>query len=383
MSRLQSEQITGDLSAQSSEWSDEELHHNSDEELLHSDALSLQTYTQSLATPPAVVSESTSSIFSKFLPDITILIARANSTNSTDITQEKATSLASTLSSIPSLKGISNGFKSADTIKQIIEKSKPTENSSGKPTDVQPPPQDDDEPPPPPSSARSSFQSLGDDGQDPLGSSSNAAQEQTSRAAGTASPPSARRRPAKNRVELFHGDDSATDDDLSRQSLLLSDDAASYGKGKSFTNRRQQFTSTHPSAVAFNAAQQRQQQNAHSPQAQAPHGAAGTSRAQATLGAAGAKADAAQAYRDAGDPAYRAAGARADAAIAAAEATHALNFNKRAENITRENANLNFPFMLPPPPSSFTPPPSNPPPPFTQPRYHYVDLTKGGHPGAF
>ena len=296
-------QRTRDYPAESSDWSDTES--PPAQSLLSSDVQSLHTSDaeslENSSTPPAVVNKSTSSIFSKFLPDITILIARANSTNSTDITKEEATSLASTLSSIPSLKGISKVLNSPESIKQIIDNSKSTVKSSGEQTKE---PATTTLPPPPhnsfASSARSSFQSHGDDatasassqaslGQDPLGSSSNAAQADTSRAPGTASAPSARRRPATNRLTLVNDDDSTTDADSSRQSLSLSDDAASNRKGKSFTNRRHPFTPPYTGPGDLYAKQQVQQLKAPLPQA---YRAAGTSRAatstRAAAGAAGA-----------------------------------------------------------------------------------------------
>jgi hypothetical protein len=160
----------------------------------------------------------------------------------------------------------------------------------------------------------------------PHGSSSNAAQADTSRATGNASAPSARRRPATNRVDIFDGDDSATGDDSSG----------------SYHYRRHPFTSTHPSAVAFKANQD-----------------VAASRAGAR-GSSGAKADAAIA---------------AQAPLGAAGAA-------RAPPGTTPIGNSRFTFPLPPPSPS---PPSAQvsEPPFTQPRYPYVDLTKGAHPGSF
>lgn len=253
--------------------------HTSDAQLLHNlSTIDVQT--------PAVVNKST---FSKFIPNITILIARANSTN---ITKEEATSLAKTLSSIPSLKGISNVLNSPDSITRIITNSNPTVKSSGEQTVQQPPP-------PPPSSAssvQSSFQSHGDDatasassqaslGKAPPVASSQAspgarAATSTRAAAGTkadaAQATLGSRRNATGTQPIMSDDDTDDDDDDAAAA------AASNRKGKSFTNRRHDAPPSLPSAEAFYAKQQ--VQNARD-QAQALPGA---SRADGTSRAAGA-----------------------------------------------------------------------------------------------
>ena len=103
-------------SAQSSQRSDAQSFQNSDAESLRYPS----------TTSPVVI-KSTPSIFTNFLPNITILIAQANSTN---ITEDKATSLATTLSSIPSLQEISKNFNSADSITQIITTATTTTNTT-------------------------------------------------------------------------------------------------------------------------------------------------------------------------------------------------------------------------------------------------------------
>uniref|UniRef100_A0A6C0EWE2 Uncharacterized protein n=1 Tax=viral metagenome TaxID=1070528 RepID=A0A6C0EWE2_9ZZZZ len=378
MLKFESAQRTGYKSAQpppaqsshsldkSSEWSYAE----SPAQSLHSEAQSLENLSTIDDQTPAVVSKSTSSIFSNFLPNITILIARANSTNSTDITQEKATSLASTLSSIPSLKGISKNLNSPDSIKLIIVKSTPTVKSPGEQTDEPPSPFNPPHPPQPPNSFASSVQAS-------LGSSSNTAQAQAT----TMEPPVSRRNQARAPLgsrrnqagrHLFEDD---TDVD---------DDAASYGKGKSFTNRRQDATPSHTGPGDLYAAQQRQQQNAHLPPAVAASRAAGADAAIAAAQVQTSRADAgARASRAAG-----AAGAAGDQTMTSVP--HEQSF--MGETFVRQfstgsappgtTPNVKSTFWFPPPPPSFTPSALKPEPPFTQPRYNYVDLTKGSHPGG-
>jgi len=358
---------------ESIQWSDAESppaqsFHTSDAQPLQNSSI---TGTEKAKTPATVVSESTSSIFSKFIPDITILIARANSTNSTDITQEEATSLASTLSSIPSLKGISKEFNSPESIKQIIVKSKSTENSSGEPPTN---PRGTNPPPPPNSlaSSASSVQSLGDDGQASLVSSRNTARAKTYRAAGTASPP----------VKLFNDDDSTTDDESSQKSLSLSDDADLNGP---YEYRREDVPPSHPGPVAFYAKQQRQ--NARDPAPALPGASRAATSTRAAAGAAGTRTMTTVPHDKSfmGEPFVRQFSPDTATASAAQDQTSRAGArgSSGAAGASRAPPIGNYRFtMPPPPPSPFPPSASEPQPPFTQPRYPYVDLTRGSHPGG-